>query len=93
MQNRQKDEIFRDILTVCNGGSSITKVMFHAYVTHGQAKAYLQQLITSGLVEHDLPEKIYYTTPKGIEYLRVIDRMTELFPVAKRTSSKELFAY
>lgn len=68
--------------------------MFHAYVTHSQAKAYLQQLITSGLVEHDPLEKTFNTTAKGMEYLRVIEKMTELFPVAKRNSSKaELFAF
>jgi predicted transcriptional regulator len=32
VQNRQKDEIVREILAVCNGGSLITRVMFHAYI-------------------------------------------------------------
>jgi predicted transcriptional regulator len=89
MQNRQKDEILRDILTVCNGGAPITKVMFHAYITHGQAKAYLQHLITSELVEHDPLDRRYYATPKGMEYLNVVGRMAELFPVATKRAAKE----
>ena len=93
VKNRQKDEIFRDILTVCNGGSPITKVMFHAYMTHGQAKGYLQQLLTEGLVEHDPLDKKYYATPKGIEYLGVAERMSELFAVTtKRATAKERLA-
>ena len=89
MQNRQKDEILRDILTVCNGGAPITRVMFHAYITHGQARAYLQQLIASGLAEHDSLDKKYYATPKGMEYLNVVERMAELFPVATKRAAKE----
>jgi predicted transcriptional regulator len=86
MQNRQKDEIARDILSVCNGGAPITKVMFHAYMTHGQVKIYLNQLIETALIEHDTLERKYYTTPKGMDYLAAFDRMTELLPVTTRRS-------
>lgn len=86
MQNRQKDEIARDILSVCNGGAQITKVMFHAYMTHGQVKIYLNQLIESGLVERDTLERKYYTTPKGMGYLAAFDSMTQLLPVVTKRS-------
>lgn len=93
MQNRQKDEIARDILSVCNGGSQITKVMFHAYMTHGQVKIYLNQLIDNGLVEYDTLERRYYTTPKGLDYLAAFDRMTQLLPlVTKRSVAAERLA-
>ena len=93
MQNRQKDEIERDILAVCNGGAVITKVMFHAYITHGQTKAYLEQLIAKGFADHDPLTRQYFTTPKGIEYLSVRDKMAELFPInTKRSSAKERMA-
>jgi len=86
MQNRQKDEIARDVLSVCNGGAPITKVMFHAYMTHGQVKIYLSQLIEQGLVEHDKLERKYYATPKGMEYLQTFERMTDLLPLVTRRS-------
>jgi predicted transcriptional regulator len=88
MQNRQKDEILRDILAVCNGGSSITKVMFYAYISHAQAKAHMEHLIENGLVEHDHIDKKFLTTSKGMEYLAVIERMTELFPVSTKRAAK-----
>jgi predicted transcriptional regulator len=48
MQNRQKDEMIRDILTVSNGGATITNIMFKAFTSHAQAKAYLGELIENG---------------------------------------------
>lgn len=86
MQNRQKDEIARDILSVCNGGAQITRVMFHAYMTHGQVKIYLNQLIKNGLVELDTLQRRYYTTPKGMDYLAAFDSMTQLLPVVTKRS-------
>jgi predicted transcriptional regulator len=85
MQNRQKDEIVRDILTVCNGGTVISKIMFHAYITHAQAKGYLSELIEKDLVENDIFNKREYrSTHKGIEYLAALQRMSELLPIETR---------
>lgn len=93
MQNRQKDELARYILSVCNGGAAITKVMFHAYMTHGQVKLYLAELIEKGLVEHDTLERKYYATSKGMEYLATFEKMTELLPViTKRSVASERLA-
>lgn len=86
-KNRQKDEIARDIMSVCNGGAQITKVMFHAYMTHGQVKIYLNELIDKALIQHDTLERRYYTTPKGMEYLAAFEKMTELLPVATKRST------
>jgi predicted transcriptional regulator len=90
MQNRQKDELVRDIMSVCNGGAQITKVMFHAYMTHGQVKSYLAELIDKGLVTYDSLTRLYSTTSKGIDYLATFERMAELLPVAtKRATARE----
>jgi len=79
MHNRQRYEIVRDILTVCNGGAIISKIMFHSYVSHAQARAYLSELIQSGLVETDMfDKKKYLATNKGLEYLDRLDTMSEL---------------
>jgi predicted transcriptional regulator len=89
MQNRQKDEIVRDILTVCNGGSVITRIMFHAYITHAQAKAYLAELTETGLVEIDIfNQKKYFATPKGIGYLAGLERISEMLAIETRRSIK-----
>jgi predicted transcriptional regulator len=93
MQNRQKDELVRDIMSVCNGGAQITKVMFHAYMTHGQVKSYLTELIDRGMVTFDQLTRLYSTTSKGMEYLATIERMAELLPLAtKRSAASERIA-
>lgn len=96
MRNRQKDEIMRDILQAAQGGAGITKIMFHAYLTHGQAKEYSQYLLESGLLEVDIERASmqYRTTHKGIEYLSAIERIGELLPVAtKRTANISSFQF
>lgn len=90
MQNRQRDEIERDILTTCNGGSSITKIMFHAYTTHAQSKAYLEQLMAKGFAHYDSISRQYFTTSKGRDYLSMQETMAELFPInTKRSAVKD----
>jgi predicted transcriptional regulator len=79
MRNRQRHEIVRDILIVCNGGSIISKVMFHSYLSHAQAKAYLSELIESGLIERDIFDtKKYLATNKGLEYLARLETMSDM---------------
>ena len=92
MQNRQKDEMVRDILSVSNGGATITHIMFKAYTSHSQAKSYLGELIEKGMVEYDAIDRKYRTTPKGIECLRAIESMSEILSIKTRRSvaSKQL---
>jgi predicted transcriptional regulator len=88
MQNRQKDEIVRDILTVCNGGVSLTKLMCHAYLSHSQTKGYLGELVQKGWIEEDRLERKYRTTALGLESLVKLERMSELLPVQTRKAAK-----
>ncbi|MGI0024522.1 MAG: winged helix-turn-helix domain-containing protein [Nitrososphaera sp.] len=90
MQNRQKDEIMRDILQAAQGGAGITKIMFHAFLTHGQAKEYTHLLMENGLLALDTESssmKQYRTTHKGIEYLAAIGRMSDMLPIPTRRST------
>jgi len=85
MQNRQKHEIVRDILTVCNGGNIISRIMFHTYITHGQAKLYLAELIEKGLIENDpFNSKMYFSTAKGLECLAGLDSIHEMLSLDVR---------
>lgn len=91
MRNRQKDEIIRDVLRTAQGGAGITKIMFHAYLTHGQARAYSSMLMENGLVELDDQNgslKQFRTTPKGIEYLAAAERMADILPIPTRRAAK-----
>jgi predicted transcriptional regulator len=84
MWNRQKHEIVRDILTVCNGGAVISHVMFHAYITHTQAKAYLGELTETGLVLYDPSAKRFIITTKGWHYLSTLETMNDMLSIPTR---------
>ena len=86
MLNRQKDELARDILTVTNGGTIISQIMFKAYLSHSQAKSYLGELIQKSLVEYDSLERKYRTTPKGLAYLQAMDSMSDMLAISTRRS-------
>jgi predicted transcriptional regulator len=90
MHNRQKDEIMRDILHSAQGGAGITKIMFHAYLTHSQAKEYTQMLLQNGLLEQDIDSgslREFRTTPKGLEYLTAIERISEMLAIETRRAA------
>ena len=91
MRNRQKDEIMRDVLHSAQGGAGITKIMFHAYLTHSQAKEYTQMLVEKGLLEQDIESgslRQFRTTPKGVEYLAAIERMSDMLAIETRRAAK-----
>ena len=84
MQNRQKDEMVRDILKVTNGGGTITHIMFKAYTSHSQAKSYLSELIEKCLVEFDPMDRKYRTTPLGLQYLQAMESISEILSIKTR---------
>jgi len=91
MRNRQKDEIMRDILHSAQGGAGITKIMFHAYLTHSQAKEYTQALMKSGLLDQDIESaslRQFRTTPKGVEYLAAAEKMSDMLAIETRRATK-----
>ncbi len=91
MRNRQKDEIMRDILHSAQGGAGITKIMFHAYLTHSQAKEYTQMLLQKNLLELDTESGSlgqFRTTPKGVEYLAAIERISDMLAIDTRRAAK-----
>ena len=91
MHNRQKDEIIRDVLYSAQGGAGITRIMFHAYLTHTQAKEYTQALVSDGLLEQDIEAaslRQFRTTPKGVEYLAAAERMSDMLAIETRRAAK-----
>jgi len=91
MRNRQKDEIIRDVLYSAQGGAGITRIMFHAYLTHTQAKEYTQALMSNGLLEQDVEAtslRQFRTTAKGVEYLAAAERMSDMLAIETRRAAK-----
>ena len=81
----------RDILYSAQGGAGITKIMFHAYLTHSQAKEYTQALMKSGLLDQDIESaslRQFRTTPKGVEYLAAAEKMSDMLAIETRRATK-----
>ena len=81
----------RDILYSAQGGVGITRIMFHAYLTHSQAKEYIQMLLNQGLLAQDIESgslRQFRTTPKGSEYLAAVERMSDMLAIETRRAAK-----
>lgn len=78
MKYRSRTDITRDILEAANGGTSKTKIMYKAYLSYAQLKEYLGVLVESGLIRQNAAEMTFSTTPKGVQFLRTYEQMSEI---------------
>jgi predicted transcriptional regulator len=78
MKYRSRTDITRDILEAANGGATKTKIMYKAYLSYAQLKEYLGVLSESGLIQHNSPEMTFSTTPKGVQFLRTYEQMSQI---------------
>ena len=90
MKYRDKNEIIAQILEIANGDIvRFTKIMYEVYLSHAMTKEYLALLIEKGLIEYLDGERTFKTTEKGINFLRIHNRVQELNPITKTLHSKE----
>jgi predicted transcriptional regulator len=90
MKYRDKNEIIGQILEIANGNRvRLTKIMYEVYLSHAMTKEYLSLLIEKGLIEYLDGERTFKTTEKGINFLRIHNRVQELNPVTMTLHSKE----
>jgi predicted transcriptional regulator len=79
--NRSRTEIIREILqTASNEGIGLTKtkIMYSAFLTHGQMKDYLAHLIDNNLLEQNISNQKFRITEKGLRYLNLCEQMGDL---------------
>jgi len=90
MKYRDKNEIIAQILESANGNRvRLTKIMYDVYLSHTITKEYLLLLIEKGLIEYLDGEKTFKTTAKGMDFLRIHNRVQELNPVTTTLYSKK----
>ena len=75
---RSRTEIVAMILETANGGATKTKIMYNAYLTYNQLKNYLSLLIENNLIDYFEGTKIFKTTEKGLNLLKIHNEMAEL---------------
>lgn len=78
MKYRSRTDITRDILEAANGGATKTKIMYKAYLSYAQLKEYLGVLIESGLIQQNAAEMKFSTTPKGVQFIRTYEQMSQI---------------
>ncbi len=97
MKYRDKIEILAQILESANGHRvRLTKIMYDTFLPHSMAKECLALLIEKGLIKYLDGEKIFTTTEKGMNFLRVHNRLQELIPpLGKLQKGREIeiFSY
>ena len=82
MKYRDRNEIIAQILKSANGNKvRLTKIMYDVYLSHLTTKEYLVLLIEKGLIEYMNGDRTFKTTEKGMNFLRIYNRVQELTPV------------
>jgi len=78
MGNRSRTEIVGNILDAANGGASKTKIMYTAFLSYNQLKDYISILIENNLIEYLDGARIFKTTEKGLNFLKMHNEIGEL---------------
>ena len=90
MKYRDRNEIAAQILETANGnGVRLSKIMYDGYLSHTSTKEYLGILIEKGLIEYLEGERTFKTTEKGMNFLRIINRVQELTPLITKLQNRE----
>ena len=84
MKYRDREEIIAQILESANGNRiRLTKIMYDVYLSHAMTREYLVLLIKKGLIEYLDGERTFKTTDKGMNFLRIHNRVQELSPLLR----------
>jgi predicted transcriptional regulator len=90
MKYRDRNEITAQILESANGNNvRLSKIMYDGYLSHTVTKEYLGLLIEKGLIEYQDGERTFKTTEKGMNYLRIHNRVQELSPLTTNLQKRE----
>ena len=86
MKYRSRTEIVSMILEAANGGATKTKIMYKAFLSYAQLKEYLSVLIENNLIEYLEGSRVYKTTEKGFNLLKMHNEIGELLQSPIRES-------
>jgi predicted transcriptional regulator len=80
LNHRSRFEIISSILEVTNGSKiGKTESHFRTYLSYNLLKEYLVYLLECDLMEYIAGERVFKTTPKGMQVLQTYNKMEELF--------------
>ena len=87
MRYRSRTEIVSMILEAGNGGATKTRIMYKAFLSFAQLKEYLSLLVENNLLEYLEGAKIYKTTEKGLNFLKMHNEISELLQTTIRVKN------
>lgn len=87
MKYRSRTDLVAQILDAANDGNGATKtrIMYKAFLSYTQLKAYLTILVENGLLDHIPQQQIYKTTEKGLHFIHAYTQMGEYISNPMRT--------
>ena len=96
MKRHQHDrnEIVGQILESVNGNRvRLTKIMYEVYLSHGLTKEYVRFLIEKGLMEYLYGERTFKTTDKGMNFLRINNKVQGLNPLTTKSQRNDSLSH
>jgi len=79
LKRRSKSEIISSILEVTNGNRvGLPEIQFKTYLSYNMVTGYLLQLRQSNLIEYTEGDRMFKTTPKGMQALQMYSEMDAL---------------
>ena len=67
-----------NILNAANRGGTRSKIMYRAFLGYNQLNEYLPVLIENNLIEYHGGTQTFWTTEKGLNFLKTYNEMAEL---------------
>ena len=93
MKYRSNIEILGQILQVANG-SDVTKtqIMYQAFLSYIQLEEHLLFLIQKGLLRYDANTRIFRTTEKGLQFLKIYNQIEDMIKYDhKENENKQVY--
>src|SRR5438552_5607949 len=87
MKYRSRAEIIALILEAASNGATKTRLMYGAYLSYAQMMEYLELLLDNGLLICAMGEQKFKLTEKGLRYLHVYEKISELVSLPNATTS------
>lgn len=80
MRYRSTEDILVGMLEAATGGALKTRIMYKTILSYPRLNEYLKVLLDSGMLEYVWEDKIYNTTEKGKQFLKMYKKLAEMVP-------------
>jgi predicted transcriptional regulator len=88
-KKRSRIDIICAMLEAAQGGQIKARIVSKAYLSFAQTREYFSYLIDKGMMKYDSQKRLYFTTEKGMRFLKSYEELGEaLTPKNMRKMSK-----